>query len=1404
MKNRILFSLAALLLAMFVGGTAFGQTNIIISDTYDVSSSTTGFALNNGVNFGIDPPTTRMTGPAAADLRYIQTATDKPASQYNIPSTKLIRILADTGSGKIGRFTLSANGTTPFNFASALGLAGASPTNRAEYDIKISMQNNSTGTAKLSFGLGTVEGNVDSFDFGIQINRVSGENYYSLSKLIDNASSGVGDIKVAVTDLAAGTWKTLVPFLIRVNDAGAEAGTNYHSRVRVSIDNGTNWIYDTATDAALTNGWRLDGPGRVIIWDQAGNTGGPTYYDNFSLVSNYAPPAPPERVWTGAGTDDNWSTGGNWGGTAPVSGEPLLFGLSARQANFNDLTLTTPSLTFSNGGFSLSGNQLEVESDINNLVGNNTIGLALAWPLPFAKTWQLANGTELNLSGFSTLNIGGDHTFYGGGTLRITGQLDIGPATPAINLTEGKFVVDGGTFSSDGGFRIGSGNIATAPVEVVVTNGASLVLRLSAGNLRVGDGATAAPSRLIVNNGTVDMAAGRMGIPYAAGCTAEVLQTGGLVTDCYIVFNDEGAGVGTYVVDGGTLEPWQIRKDNSGGTTTMRFNNAILRPAAGANANFMSGLNVAEIQSGGLTIDALYDPVAISQKLVGAGGLSKSGSGAVTLSGANTYAGDTLVLPGGGKLVLPNVQSNTASIQVADGTELGVLQAAQNASLAAASLALGSGILSFDLGALGNPTAPLAKVTTLSASGGAGSVQVNVSGGVGVTPGQFTLVDYSGAISGGFSSFTLGTLPPGVTATLVDNVANSSIDLNITLAPGLVWKGLNGSSWDYGTVNWLDYGTAANGLYADNLPTWFLDGAATGIVNLAGAFTPGLLTVNNDSLAYVWTGGAISTPVLRKYGDNALVRVNGESDAIPTLELNAGSYVVSNATAADFKSVLRDESGATGTFVKRGVGTLTVLSNSPTYHGATMIQEGILKLGDTRSLGAATALIVITNGGTLDVVDHQPKQPVIVSGDGTGGVGAIIDSTTDGGVEENFLDVALAGDTTFGCPNAGRWDIRVNGGLNGTGPGPGLKGNGYKLSKVGSGSVSIACQRSTTGYWDLNLGDVLIKEGGLTFAESLTPGNSAAALAIYPGANLNLFDLNITNPLMRNITMTNALIQCGGERNHTNVIQGNILMSGNCRFQADDAHLIINGSISGAASVAFNEDGPTDTGTLLLNGVNTYTGETTITNGTLGGTGVLAGNLVMLGGTNAPGYGGVGTLTVNGNVTLAGVTRMELNRGLSPNSDRLVVGGALTFGGALRVVLGAGAPAPEAGDVYQLFSKGSAAPFTAVSLPDLSGLPGGLTWDTTQLQIDGSISVAGGAPPPPIGTVQINGGNFTLSGTGGVEGAGYIVISSPDVTVPLANWTPVASGVYGAGGSFSFTTNVVTGGPTLFFTLKKP
>ena len=46
-------------------------------------------------------------------------------------------------------------------------------------------------------------------------------------------------------------------------------------------------------------------------------------------------------TWTGAGTDDNWTTAANWGGTAPAAGAALTFAGSARTAPVNDFAAGT-------------------------------------------------------------------------------------------------------------------------------------------------------------------------------------------------------------------------------------------------------------------------------------------------------------------------------------------------------------------------------------------------------------------------------------------------------------------------------------------------------------------------------------------------------------------------------------------------------------------------------------------------------------------------------------------------------------------------------------------------------------------------------------------------------------------------------------------------------------------------------------------------------------------------------------------------------------------------------------------------------------------------------------------------------------------------------------------------------
>ena len=80
------------------------------------------------------------------------------------------------------------------------------------------------------------------------------------------------------------------------------------------------------------------------------------------------------KTWTGGspaiGGNSNWTTGANWGGTAPVAGADLLFAGKKRTTNTNDFVNTSfTSITFKSkaAAFNLGGNTL--------FIGNGTSGV---------------------------------------------------------------------------------------------------------------------------------------------------------------------------------------------------------------------------------------------------------------------------------------------------------------------------------------------------------------------------------------------------------------------------------------------------------------------------------------------------------------------------------------------------------------------------------------------------------------------------------------------------------------------------------------------------------------------------------------------------------------------------------------------------------------------------------------------------------------------------------------------------------------------------------------------------------------------------------------------------------------------------------------------------------------------
>src|SRR6267378_1097678 len=105
------------------------------------------------------------------------------------------------------------------------------------------------------------------------------------------------------------------------------------------------------------------------------------------------------RTWSGAGTDANWSTTANWGGTAPVNADILVFSGTTRPNNTNDIAnLSVNGLTFANNGFTLNGNLLSLNGALTNSAGTNIFASGVNVTVQNA-TWNLALGSEVRFNG---------------------------------------------------------------------------------------------------------------------------------------------------------------------------------------------------------------------------------------------------------------------------------------------------------------------------------------------------------------------------------------------------------------------------------------------------------------------------------------------------------------------------------------------------------------------------------------------------------------------------------------------------------------------------------------------------------------------------------------------------------------------------------------------------------------------------------------------------------------------------------------------------------------------------------------------------------------------------------------------------------------------------------------------
>ena len=163
-----------------------------------------------------------------------------------------------------------------------------------------------------------------------------------------------------------------------------------------------------------------------------------------------------QSTWTGLGSDNNWSTAGNWNNNAePIFPTGLTFAGSTRLANDNDLTgITVTNITFdaAAGAFVLGGNGITLSGNLD-FSGNpatpitQTVNLGMAWSTD--ETIDTPTNGNLTLGGAIT---SGDNLFkFDAGTLTLGGtntieSLDIDGGT---NIITGNTTINGNGIGYD-------------------------------------------------------------------------------------------------------------------------------------------------------------------------------------------------------------------------------------------------------------------------------------------------------------------------------------------------------------------------------------------------------------------------------------------------------------------------------------------------------------------------------------------------------------------------------------------------------------------------------------------------------------------------------------------------------------------------------------------------------------------------------------------------------------------------------------------------------------------------------------------------------------------------------------------------------------------------------------------
>jgi fibronectin-binding autotransporter adhesin len=892
------------------------------------------------------------------------------------------------------------------------------------------------------------------------------------------------------------------------------------------------------------------------------------------LLAIAGPAQAQTTTWTG-GAGSSWTNSGNWAAGIPGSGTPLPNSIARFSGTAATTTVTLgggtsnalEGLQFANSAAAYTLNSGTL-SFINNgfidllaSAGTNTQTINMA--VQFAGNGFLTNdvaGATLNLTAVST-TAGGTLFIDTLGTTNITGVVSGGGLNKSgtgtltlsgVNTYTGVTTISGGILSvsslANGGNSSNIGAATAAAANLVLDGG---VLQYT--------GATTATNRLFTltpNGGTLD-SGGTGGLTFAGpgavaftGSGARTLTLTGTGNTGFLSLDVGNAGASSVGLTKSGSNSWFLTGTNTySGSTAVQSGTLVINSlsAASANSAYVVDASLLLSPAGAYTIGSLSGSGVLQGKSSGGAGiatltvggnnfsttysgllrdastaggqllaLTKTGSGTLTLSGSNTYTGETTINGGSIQLDSAGAISSTGTISFGGGT---LRFTTNNTTDYSARFSTAAG----QQYRLDTNSQTVTLATNLTSTGGSlnkinsGTLVLSGSneftGGVTITNGRLQLSNANALGSTGTIAFAGGTMVFSASNTVdyssrftSTGTSPYSFDTNnetVTLASDLAGTG--------------------KGLTKGGTGTLILTGASsyTGVTSILNGTVSVSTLANGGSNSGI---GASTSDAANLVLNNATLRYTGVSSVSTNraFTLNGSGGTISVTSSATTTLVISGGGVGPGRLTKDGVGILS-LTGTNTYTGSSTVSAGTLSIGNGVVTGSVTGNILnnaslqfnnpsttsfsgdITGTGTLN---HLPTGILTLLGTNsysgattvTSGTLQIGNGGTTGSITSNITLSASTSNLTFNRSDSVSYAGVVSGSGNLTKTGAGT------LTLTGantySGTTTISGGRLFVNGTKTGSGNVTAQTGGTLGGE----GSVTGAVAFNSGATFDVGD----------------------------------------------------------------------------------------------------------------------------------------------------------------------------------------------------------------------------------------------------------------------------------------------------------